>query len=261
MDKNEKVTVGWIDPGTVFTGFVAYISQLFLHRSDRISDVSVASGPYLSSNRNNMVSQFLLTKSDWLLALDSDLCITLESFDSLISKADKDKYPIIGGKYFIPFNNGTEIVLAAQSWHPTVPKGGEFIHKYGPDEILEDLHSIGAGYMLIHRSVFEKIAKENPANPMPWFQDEWRTEVYHQWISDDIWFFEKVHEAGFKVALDTKATSTHLKNFKIDESTYILVKEGLIAEHDVKHHAKAATAGSGYNAHKRTSWWTKGKGK
>jgi GT2 family glycosyltransferase len=255
VEKNEKVTVGWIDPGTVYTGFVAYISQLFLHRSDRISDVSVASGPYLSANRNNMVTQFLATDSDWLLALDSDLCITLESFDSLIKKADKDKYPIIGGKYFIPFNNGSDLVLAAQAWHPSMNGGGEFIHEYKEDEILEDLHSIGAGYMLIHRSVFEKIAKAYPENPVPWFQDEWRSQVYNSWISDDIFFFERVHKVGFKVALDTKATSTHLKYFKVDESTYLKVKTRLVAEHIENHHPTS------YAAHKRTSWWTKGKGK
>ncbi len=259
MKSNEKVVIGWIDPGTVYTGFVAYMAQILLHRSDVISDVVVSSGPYLSANRNNMVDLFLKTKGDWLLALDSDLCIELDSFDSLVKSADSDKYPIMGGKYFIPFNNGAEIVLAAQSWHPNIKDGGEFVHNYKSGEILEDLHSIGAGYMLIHRKVFENIRMLNPENPMPWFQDEWRNAPYHQWISDDIFFFEQVHGAAFKVALNTGATSTHLKNFKVDESTYVSVKDGLLAEHE-KRPAPNESQSQAFAKHKRTSWWTKGKG-
>ena len=67
MKSNEKVVIGWIDPGTVYSGFAAYIIQLAMHRSDRISNIVCASGSYLSANRNNMVRSFLQTDGDWLL--------------------------------------------------------------------------------------------------------------------------------------------------------------------------------------------------
>lgn len=88
MKENETIAIGWIDGGSITSGFASYLSQIVLHRNTIINGIVVGSGPYLSQNRNTMVQKFLEeTNADWLLSLDSDLLIDLESFDALIDSA------------------------------------------------------------------------------------------------------------------------------------------------------------------------------
>lgn len=222
MKSNEKITIGWIDGGLVTSGFVAHLSQILLHRSDIIENVVVGCGPYLSLNRNSIARSFLDdTNSNWLLSLDSDLMIDLKSFDALIDSADSDKYDVIGGKYYVPVNDG--VYVSAQKKHPEIEGGGAWIQSDDPDlnkKMIENLHSVGAGFMLIHRRVLEKILK-NSSNQFPWFRDYWTDYPYETWISDDIHFCDLANRHGFNIALCTNATSSHLKTSKIDDSIYL----------------------------------------
>lgn len=243
----KKVTIGWIDSGSITSGFAAYISQILLHRSDKVDNVVVGSGPYLSANRNRMVQAFLETDSEWLLSLDSDLLIDINSFDVMLSAADEEKYPIIGGKYYLPMNG--KLVTAAQAWHPEIEDGGIFLEDLGKpisDFMIDDLHSLGGGYLLIHRKVYETILNDATV-PLPWFQDYYEDYPYDTWISDDIHFFRLVHKYGFKPALCTQATSEHLKTSRINDSTYVNFKAS--QDKDLKTHT----------AHKRNSWTLRGK--
>ena len=245
----KKVTIGWIDSGSVTSGFAAYISQILLHRSDKIDGVVAASGPYLSANRNKMVQSFLETDSEWLLSLDSDLLVDIDSFDTILSAADEEKYPIVGGKYYLPLNG--QLLLAAQAWHPEYEGGGIFLENTDistSDFMIDDLHSLGGGYLLIHRKVYEAILSD-ATNPFPWFQDYYEDFPYDTWITDDIHFFKQVHRKGFKVALCTGATSEHLKTSKIGDSTYLNFR-------DFTEKEKLSQTNT---SHKRKYWSLKGK--
>jgi hypothetical protein len=223
----DKIAVGWIDGGQVMSGFAAYISNLLLSRPV-ISDVVVASGPYLSYNRNRMVELFLQTDATWLFSLDSDLKITPEDFDYLCETADAEKRAIVGGKYYLPFDNGQSIHPSAMEKVPGT-KLGAWIDpsKVFDGKILDNLHSVGFGYSLTHRDVFETLKTVNlqkdPNNELSWFQDSWTSE-YKNWMSDDVYFFIQVVEQGINVALDTRATSQHLKVMHIGDSSMLTVR-------------------------------------
>jgi len=58
MNKNEKIVIGWPDTGSSYTGFVAFIMQLLIHRKNKIQDVVIASGHYLSNNKNIYYYEF-----------------------------------------------------------------------------------------------------------------------------------------------------------------------------------------------------------
>jgi len=248
--ENNKVAIGWIDSGSVTSGFAAYIGQILLHRSNIINSVVTASGSYLSANRNTMVKTFLdETDAEWLLSVDSDILIDINSFDELIQAADVTKHQVIAGKYYLPLDTGIE--LAAQVWHDTLEGTGQWLDNDDErlkNKIIDNLHSVGAGYMLVHRTVFEKIL-ENSANPMPWFQDYWMDFPYDSWCSDDIHFFTQVHRYGFNVALCTTATSTHLKTSRINDDLWVSFQEYNRYQQN-KH----------YQSGKTKSWWVKGKG-
>jgi len=249
MEKN-KVAIGWIDSGSITSGFAAHISQILLHRSDMINSVLTASGTYLSANRNTMVKTFLNeTDAEWLLSLDSDILLTVDSFDALLDSADVTKHQILAGKYYIPLDSGPE--LAVQQWHSDLEGTGDWIpydDKRLDQPIIDNLHSVGAGYMLVHRKVFETIL-ENSVNPMPWFRDYWMDFPYDSWISDDIHFFTEVHKYGFNVALCTKATSTHLKTTKLNDDIWLSFRN--FNKYQQEKH---------YQSGKTKSWWVKGKG-
>ncbi len=252
---NTKVTIGWIDSGNVTSGFAAYMSQLMLHRSDIISGVVVGSGPYLSANRNTMVRSFLEnTDSEWLLSLDSDLLIDLNSFDNLINALDVDKYQILSGVYYLPMNDSIHIAAMIHEEGLDYPVWIDSNKELITQPIVENLVSVGGGYMAIHRTVFEKIL-EDAAGPMPWFQDYWEDYPYDQWITDDVHFFKQVKKYNFNVALCMSATSTHLKTSKLDGDVYLSYLNMSKYQESKNGHEHQYP-----KLQKSRSWWVKGKG-
>lgn len=256
MNKEEKVCIGWIDGGMVHSGFIAYLSQILINRSNRVNNVVVSSGPYLSWNRNTMIEMFLGTDSDWLLSLDSDLCIPIESFDELIQSADKEKTPVLGGVYYVLLNNGKNVFPSAMRL--LEDKQGTFLSS---EEISEDkgiisgLHSVGNGFALIHRSVFEKIKNAN-GQKLGWFRDEYREE-FGTWISDDVYFYAQCRALGIPISLNTNTTSEHLKLVRVDKNSF-LNNTASITQHNHDHNHEQNNFNV-WPAHKKTSWWTKRK--
>ena len=60
--------------------------------------ISLEGSGVISRLRNQVVATFLeKTTDDWLLQIDTDQIITIESFKKLIAAADKDERPIVSG--------------------------------------------------------------------------------------------------------------------------------------------------------------------
>lgn len=259
MKDNEKIAIGWIDGGSVYSGFAAHISHILLNRHDRISDVVVASGPYLSYNRNRMVELFLQTKADWLFSIDTDLKVPMGSFDQLVESADAEKRPIVGGKYFLPFENGTSMQMAAQQFDPTgMSDFGTWlpVDAISRQEPIEGLHSIGFGYSMVHRSVFEKVfeARVDKTNPLPWFLDHYRDDA-KMWISDDVYFFIQVAKLGINVSFEPRAASQHLKVMTLNDDSFLTVRNDFasaLAHNHPHEHVHELPS-------KRVSWWARKK--
>jgi hypothetical protein len=226
MEDNEKIAVGFAASGSVYADFAKSVMQLLIHCPGKIKDVISSNGPYIVENRNRVVEEFLKTEMDWLLFFDTDIVTTIKDFNTLVKAADKEKYPVIGGKYFLPL--GGMIRVSGQHLVPDskLRDPGSWIENWQPNEILDNLHSMGMGYVLIHRTVFEKIAEINTKTPHPWFLVEYRPKPWRGWISEDIWFYEEVRKAGFNIALHTGVTSTHLGKLPVIEEDF-LTQRGL----------------------------------
>lgn len=257
MQSNKKITIGWLDPGIVYTGFVAYICQILLHRTKNVDNIIVASGHYLSNNKNRIVQQFLETSSEWLLLLDSDILVDIDNFDRLLQSVDKEKYPIMSGMYFIPMGDDSRLVLAAMASSSENKDNGVWITDWADGQIIENLHSVGGGFTLIHRSVYEAVEEKNGIPQ--WYQDEYNRKE-KMWISEDIYFFKLVRDLGFNICLNTAVEGKHLKSFKLDKSNFIKTHYGIDSnnpgsEHHHHHH------GDVYGSRKKRSWWVLGKPK
>jgi hypothetical protein len=249
MEKKKSIAIGWIDPGTVQTGFAAHLAQILLHRNEYITSVFAASGPYLSLNRNNMIATFLQSDAEWLLSVDSDICLTIDNFDALIAAAEENTTPIVGGKYYLSLDN---IVVAAQKKvSDDHTAQGFWVSREEIEgangKLIENLHSVGIGLCIIHRDVFRAIQSLNINNPLPWFKDGLRVEWGNSWSSDDLAFFEQVRALNINISLHTGVTSQHLKMSMLNDDVYLQFNPP---------HVHGAL---GIEAHKNGSWWTKSK--
>jgi len=228
MDSNEQILIGTPASKQLYSDFAESLVKLSMARPDRIKDVIIESGHFLVISRNLIVENFLKTEIDWLLFLDSDVTITLENFDRLIESADRSKYPILGGKCFFPFGRTEEIKVNAMKLTSNSKLGdsGIFLEDWKDGEIIDNLHSLGMNFVIVHRSIFEKIRESNPDHPYPWFNVVFRVGTYGSgWIGEDVWFFEKARELGFSVALHTGVTSTHLNRSSTTEEDFYIQRE------------------------------------
>jgi len=227
MDYNESITIAFATSGSVYAEFASSIMKILLARKENIHDVIAINGVYITENRSIIVEKFLESSSDWLFFFDTDIVIKIEDFDILVDAADKKDYPILGGKYFVytlyehtreDELNPSLLHLAAQKKGPTSGVGsmGKWMDDYPSDTIVDDLHSMGMGYVLIHRSVFEKIKKNNPQDRYPWFKHEWR-DNWGVFITEDIWFYEQCRILDINIAIHTGTSSQHIKKLPIRE--------------------------------------------
>ena len=114
--------------------------------------VEIMCGPYIDSNRNKMVEDFLKTDYEWLYFWDTDVVIQDPLFfDKMLETSEKLEAPIVSLAYVKKNEEGEYVHLKLN------PDGGMPNYKLG--EVGEPEHVIctGAGALLIHRSVLEEM--------------------------------------------------------------------------------------------------------
>lgn len=213
----DKVTVGWISPGKIDDPFAHSLLWLNTQRGDRIDGFISVAGSLLSRQRNELVARFLDGDGDWLLMVDTDEVVRLESFDKLVDAAhDKDR-PIVAGLYFGTLPTGGLIP------HP-VPHLYRHHHgaavapvlDYPRDEVIE-IDACGTGAVLVHRSVFETIrdtADEHEGTDWCWFRD---LPINGNWLGEDIYFCRRAKAAGFKLHAHTGAIFDHHRSYWLND--------------------------------------------
>ena len=188
-------------------------------RSDRIGGMISVSGPYLTTNRNDVVDAFLNSPYEWLFSIDTDIETTLEDFDKLVEAADAELRPIVGGKYFIATDEDGSSVIRLCAIVEGKTEGGDWLEEYQENSLIK-IQSTGMGFVLIHRKVFEAIAKNNPKIKYPWFYAGYLDEPGY-FIGEDIFFYAQVKKVGFPIYIHTGATSSHLNKIAITEQMFI----------------------------------------
>lgn len=160
LDRRGSVQPAWLTAGAVELEFLDSI--LNLYRDQRAAPlladpISFRSGPHLSVSRTVITRQFLAGTAQWLLMLDADMVFTADDVLRLLEAADPDTAPFVGGcAYGIERGKGRNT-----EWKPT----GE--PAVGP---LVPVRVIGAGFLLVHRNVFERLLVLH-GPPLPWFAE------------------------------------------------------------------------------------------
>jgi hypothetical protein len=162
----------------------------------------VAGMPF--DHARNFGCQMLLgSRREWLLFLDSDVC---PPADAVLRLLAHDK-PFISGLYCrrsVP--HGVPVCMRNYQWVTELPGPGE-------DPVIE-VDFVGAGMLLIHRSVLERLQSLPHPPGKPWFH--WRVDLaghvpHGEGISEDFWLCRRVKdELGITPLVDTSVRCMHM---------------------------------------------------
>jgi len=244
MKVRDRVTVAWIDGGTVDGDFAVSLLDLFTARNSRISTVIRIKGSLLSRQRNELVTAFLDDNdAEWLFFIDSDETISVSAFDKIIDAAhDKDR-PIVAGVYFAAW--------ASAGPHPMpMPMilAKNALGRYDPiwdmpDDAVIPIDAAGTGALLVHRSVLETVRDASRASPLAphedgrwcWFRD---MPVAGEWVGEDVFFCKRAQDLGFNLVAATGARLGHHKSYWVTNAQFKHYvsdhPEVLTARHEVK---------------------------
>lgn len=162
-----------------------------------IHHVGMTTRELIDYARNNLAEAFLQTKAEWAFWVDSDQTIPHDTITELLRVAKEKKASIVSGIYYQRLGNHLPVLWARDCELESGisldgserAKKNKYVGNFmipGP-ECKEPfrVHSAGFGCILVHRNVFEVLAK-------PWFKSE--PHVY----SEDFYFLVNAKEKGFE---------------------------------------------------------------
>lgn len=164
-------------------------------------------GSSIVMGRNQLVRSFLEGDAEWLFMIDTDMTFEPDTLDRLLAV----NKPIVGGLCF---------GLRAGEVFPTlfVEKNGETFNALDwPENTVAKVDATGAACLLVHRTVFEKMAETYPP-PVPFFADEILPSGLLR--GEDITFCHRARGLGFPIFVHTGVKVGHVKQVVIDESHY-----------------------------------------
>lgn len=206
------------------------------HIADIIDGRSNAGG--LPEARNLAATHFLdQTPHEWLFFVDTDMGFKPTALAALHAVADPEHRPIVGGLCFGQ-RGMTHDGRAGYRWtpRPTIfdladdPDGMMFdIRQHYPVNALVQCDATGAAFVLIHRSVLEKVREVHGDN---WFT---RIESKDGRVSEDLSFFKRWADMTGRGGchVHTGVRVTHQKNVWIDERDFWDTLEVLPATDEV----------------------------
>ena len=156
---------------------------------------------------------------EWLFFLDSDVIPPKNIIPVFLDTG----LPIISGVYTAKRAYPDKLTWSMWGIIPEPTKECLDVGKYfSPVVSWEgrniEVDVVGAGCMLVHRSVFEKIHEKFPQYPyFFWTKDRYEGILEHMKIpegimrnvSEDFWFCLLAKECGFRIVVDTECKCTH----------------------------------------------------
>lgn len=163
--------------------------------------------------RNMGVQMMLESGSDYLFFLDSDVMPPADAVLRLL-------------RWNLPLVSGMYCRRSPPHTLPVMMRGGQWVTDLpsDPNNPLTEVELVGAGCLLIHRSVFEKM-RQLPHRPgKPWF--DWRSDLQGQVpmgeaTSEDYTFCNTVRKAlGVPILVDTSIRCLHVGYAEADYGTF-----------------------------------------
>ena len=200
---DRSVNFAFIHAGVVRVEFMS--SVLGIVSNDWIGNMSSSTaGPLIAVARNNIVRNFLEQDQEWLWMVDTDIAFMPDAIDRLMDEADPDECPVLSALYFV-FAGKTQTPAVYRD-SIDIPGTFDAFTEIPGNEVVE-AGAVGAGCLLVHRSVFEKIKKDNDGDEC-WFREMVRNG---RDVGEDISFCFRVRESGFPIHVHTGVRVGHMK--------------------------------------------------
>ena len=227
--KQETVSVAWCDNGNVDGKFTQGMTDVILKSGVKFETAIRSQGNQIARQRQKVIEfWYQENKSDWLLWLDSDIVASPEKFLKLWEKKDAVSKPLLTGVYFTSSNPEEPLMVPTPTVYQFIEDPERVVIKPIhplPENAFIKVGAAGMGFVLMHRSVVDKIKEVMPDAPM--FADG---GLGNDFIGVDIWFFALCDKVGVPVWCDTSATVPHMKRFSFDEHYYKAMQGGAKAQ-------------------------------
>ena len=238
----ETVSIAWCDNGMVDGKFMQGVTDVMLKSGVNFTTTLRSQGNQIARQRDKVINYWYdNNKSDWLFWVDSDVVVSPDTFNLLWNSKDAKERPIVSGVYFTTDQPEEPLMIPLPTLFNFVNSeetvGVARIHPM-PENQLIKIGAAGMGFVLMHRSVVERIKEATPNAPL--FSDIGHGKNF---LGEDIYFFALCDKADIPVYAHTGATAPHMKRFSFDEHYYkaffggvkeekksdlILPKQGLI---------------------------------
>jgi hypothetical protein len=216
----ETVSIAWCDNGMVDGKFMQGITDVLVKSGITFTSTIRSGGNQIARQRQRVIEFWHESnKSDWLLWVDSDVVISPEKFKLLWDNKDATERPLVSGVYFTTDNPEEPLMVPMPTIFNFTNKGdGTFglsrIHPMPKNQLIK-ADAAGFGFILMHRSVVDKVKQVAPDGQM--FMEMGRGSKF---IGEDIFFFALCDQVEVPLYCHTGATVPHMKRFSFDEHYY-----------------------------------------
>ena len=227
----ETVALAWCDGGLVDGRFMDGLLLAIMNAPKigmRVVNKIRVNGNQIGRQRQVLFDNWAdVTKTDWLLWVDSDIVVTPDSLKLIWDSADKVSRPVVSGTYFVSKENERSLMQP----FPALFKEGsnkhelQIIHPLPKNELIK-VDSAGFGFLLMHKSIVPKLREVSPNYSL--FAEE--EGVGDKYISEDIVFFRKLKATGIDLYAHTGAVVQHMKRFSFDVNYHNLYWNGIQKE-------------------------------
>ena len=157
------------------------------------SGVSFRSGAPYDVMRNTACEDALKAGFQWCMFLDDDVIPPPDAYFRLA----RHGADIVSGLYYRRQEPICPVAMVMDGQGKP-----QWVTQWSPPDSVVEVDLVGAGALLIHRRVLERI-------PRPWF--EWEIgKKEGGGLSEDFAFCVKAKRAGFKICLDTSVRCEHI---------------------------------------------------
>lgn len=239
--EQDTVSIAWCDNGMVDGKFMQGVTDVLVKSGITFTSTIRSGGNQIARQRQRVIEFWHESnKSDWLLWVDSDVVISPEKFKLLWHNKDATERPLVSGVYFTTDNPEEPLMIPMPTVFNFTNKGdGTFglsrIHPMPKNQLIK-ADAAGFGFILMHRSVVDKVKQVAPDGQM--FMEMGRGTKF---IGEDIFFFALCDKAEVPLYCHTGATVPHMKRFSFDEHYYNAFFGGEEKKSNIilpKHHRK-----------------------
>jgi hypothetical protein len=219
MEK-DSIAMAWCDNGMVDGKFMQGVTDVLLKSGVKFNSSLRSCGNQIARQRQSLFDFWAdKTSYEWLLWVDSDVVISPATFKLLWDNRDAEKRPLVTGVYFTTDTPEEPLMIPMPTVFSFTNKGdGSFglsrVHPLPKNQLIK-VDAAGFGFLLMHRSVIDKVREVAPEGQV--FMEMGRGTKF---IGEDIFFFALCDKAEVPIHCHTGATAPHMKRFSFDEHYY-----------------------------------------